>query len=130
MLKKVQRSPKTHQLPLLIEADGSNSCLLKAPAKHEPVIPDFTQCVIVVAGLTGLGKPLSKNWVHRPEIFADLSGLNTGDVISIDALVKVLRNHNGGLKNIPTHAQRILLLNKADTKKHQPQGRTASAQLI
>ncbi len=130
MLEKVQRIAENHQLPLLIEADGSNSCPLKAPAKHEPVIPDFTQCVIVVAGLTGLGKPLSKNWIHRPEIFADLSGLNTGDVVSIDALVKVLRNHHGGLKNIPTHARRIMLLNQADTKKLQSRGRTVAAQLI
>lgn len=129
-LEKVKRIADDHQLPLLIEADGSHFCPLKAPATHEPAIPEFAQHVIVMAGLMGLGKPLTKNWVHRPEIFAGLSGLKLGEDVTSEALVKVLRNRDGGLKNIPSNASRSVLLNQADTEELQSQGNEISDQLI
>ena len=61
--------------PLLIEADGARQLNLKAPASHEPAVPDWVDRVIVVAGLGGLGQPLDENSVHRPERFAALSGM-------------------------------------------------------
>jgi molybdenum cofactor cytidylyltransferase len=82
-----------------------------------------------VAGLTGLGKPLTREWVHRPEIYAELSGLNLGETISIEAMVNVLRNKDGGLKNIPSMARRLVILNQADTPDLQSQGRVISEQI-
>ena len=41
---------------VLVEADGAKRFPLKAPAAHEPVIPDETRLVIAVAGLSGVGK--------------------------------------------------------------------------
>jgi molybdenum cofactor cytidylyltransferase len=128
-LEKVHRFTEDHHLPLLIEADGSCSCPLKAPARHEPAIPEFSKHVVVVAGLTGLGKPLTREWVHRPEIYAELSGLNLGETISIEAMVNVLRNKDGGLKNIPSMARRLVILNQADTPDLQSQGRVISEQI-
>lgn len=112
-----------HHLPLLIEADGSRQKPLKAPGTHEPAIPPFADTVIVVAGLKGLGKPLSEEWVHRPEIFALLSGLPGGAKISPEALARVLTHPAGGLKNIPVSARRIALLNQADSPHLKRQGR-------
>jgi molybdenum cofactor cytidylyltransferase len=83
-----------------------------------------------VAGLTGLGKPLTKNWVHRPEIFAELSGLSIGEIVTVGALVNVLRHHDGGLKNIPPIAHRVMLLNQADNEELQSQGRAITDQLF
>ncbi len=40
-----------HAVPLLIKADGARQKPLKAPAEHEPPIPDFVETVVVVAGL-------------------------------------------------------------------------------
>ncbi|MFZ0535108.1 MAG: selenium cofactor biosynthesis protein YqeC [Anaerolineales bacterium] len=130
LLDKVRAFAEDHKLHLLIEADGSHACPLKAPAEHEPAIPDFTQNVIVVAGLMGLGKPLTKKWVHRPEKFAELSGLQIGEAVTSDALVKVLINWYGGLKNIPSDARRSILLNQADTAECQSKAKTISEQLI
>jgi len=110
---------KAHSIPMLIEADGSRQQPLKAPSDHEPVIPPFVDSVMVVAGLSGLGKQLTSEWVHRPELFAFLSGLATGDIISVDALAKVLTSPLGGLKWIPQGARRIVLLNQADTLGRQ-----------
>ncbi len=53
---------------MIIEADGARKLPIKAPAEHEPVIPEFVNTVITVIGLSGLGKPLTEEWVHRPGI--------------------------------------------------------------
>ena len=129
-MQKVRVLAEDHNLSLLIEADGSHTCPLKAPSEHEPAIPDFAQTIIVVAGLKGLGKPLTKNWVHRPEKFAELSGLQIGEEVTGDALVKVMLNKDGGLKKIPPNARRIALLNQADTPELQSQAKMISEKLI
>jgi len=106
-----------HGLPMIIEADGSRRRPLKAPADHEPPIPDFVDTVVVVAGLSALGKPLTSGCVHRPERFSDLSGTPIGDIIEPQGLLNVLTHEMGGLKNIPEGVKRIALLNQADTPK-------------
>jgi molybdenum cofactor cytidylyltransferase len=110
-----------HSLPLLVEADGSRQKPLKAPGEHEPPIPDFARVVVVVAGLSALGKLLGIESVHRPEIFERLSGLQSGETITPAALIRVLAHPEGGLKNIPGGARRVVLLNQADTPELQSQ---------
>jgi molybdenum cofactor cytidylyltransferase len=105
-----------HSIPLLIEADGSRGKPLKAWAEHEPPIPAFVQAVIQVVGLTGLGKPLNEENVHRAEIFSRLSRLASGEMITPDSLARVLTHAKSGLKNIPANARKIVLLNQADTQ--------------
>ncbi len=100
--------------PLLIEADGARQLPIKAPAEHEPPIPDFVDTVIVVIGLSGLGKPLNEKWVHRPEIFSELVGLSPGSEISSQHLAAAITSPRGGLKNIPTTARKLLMINQID----------------
>ena len=78
---------KEHNIPLLIEADGSRQKPLKAPAAYEPPIPEFTDTVLVVAGLGALGKPLTDEFVHRSEIYSQLSGLQMNQPVTPDALI-------------------------------------------
>ena len=108
-----------HSIPLLIEADGARQKPLKAWAEHEPPIPSFVDQVLQVAGLTGLEKLLNDESVHRPELFSKLSGLQAGEPITPDALIRVLAHPEGGLKNIPARARRVALLNQADTLELQ-----------
>ncbi|HLO14381.1 MAG TPA: selenium cofactor biosynthesis protein YqeC, partial [Anaerolineales bacterium] len=108
-----------HSIPLLIEADGSRGKPLKAWAEHEPPIPSFVELVVQVVGLAGLGKSLTDENVHRPEIFSRLSGLRMGQSITPDALVRILTHSEGGRKNIPTSARSVVLLNQADTLELQ-----------
>ncbi|HSB01462.1 MAG TPA: selenium cofactor biosynthesis protein YqeC, partial [Anaerolineales bacterium] len=108
-----------HSIPLLIEADGSRQKPLKAWAEHEPPIPSWVEIVVQVVGITGLDQALNAENVHRPEIFSTLSGLGIGESITPDALVRVLTNTEGGLKNIPANARRVVLLNQADTPELQ-----------
>jgi molybdenum cofactor cytidylyltransferase len=129
-LERIKGLADAYHIPLLIEADGSRQRPVKAPGEHEPSIPLFVDTVLVVAGLSALGKPLSSEWVHRPDQFADLSGLSPGEIIIPEALANVLTHTSGGLKNIPPGAKRIALLNQADTPELQAQGQSLAAMLL
>ena len=99
---------------LVIEADGSKGRPLKAPAAYEPAIPAWVEGVLVVAGLSGLGKPLNHRTVHRPEFFSALSGLKEGEIITLAHLSRVLSSKGGGRKNIPAAARSAVVLNQRD----------------
>jgi molybdenum cofactor cytidylyltransferase len=102
-------------LPLLVEADGSRQRPLKAPAEYEPPIPDFINTIVVVVGLMGLGQILSEEHVHRPDIFSQMSGLEIGASITEQGLINVLLHPENWLRNSPSHARRIVMLNQAET---------------
>ncbi|RPJ23580.1 MAG: putative selenium-dependent hydroxylase accessory protein YqeC, partial [Chloroflexi bacterium] len=119
-----------HSIPLLIEADGSREKPLKAWAEHEPPIPAFVETVVQVVGLTGLGRILSDENIHRAEIFSKLSGISIGASITPDALVRVLTDIGGGLKNVPVTARRVALLNQADTLELQSAAQGLAQALI
>ena len=129
-LEWLREYTKGHNIPLLIEADGSRQKSLKAPAAHEPPIPEFTDTVIVVVGLGTLGKPLTDKFVHRSEMFSQLSGLQVDQAITPEALTRVLAHPQGGLKNIPDAARRIVFLNQADTPELQSIGGGMAHQLL
>ena len=93
------------ELPLVIEADGAKCKSLKAPAAWEPVIPAFTDLVVVVAGLRDLMKPLSEEVVFRSELFSKITYLTMGAPIDIDAICRHLKAPLGGLKDIPQDAK-------------------------
>jgi len=129
-MEEVYRLCRAQNIPLLIEADGAKQLNLKAPAAYEPNLPSWIDRVVVVVGLGSLGKPLLPEFVHRPERFAELTGLKPGDLIKVEDIVSVLKSEQGGLKGIPQGAQRLLLLNQAETRVHQAQaGRIARALL-
>ena len=121
---------KADKIPLLIEADGSRQISLKAPADHEPPIPDFTEMVLHVSGLSALGKPLSDENVHRAEIFSQITGRGIGESITTQDLRKILTHPKGGLKNVPVNAKRVAVLNQADTPELQSIGGSLARELL
>lgn len=123
MLKLKDLSDRS-QLPLLIEADGARLRPLKAPDVSEPAIHQFIQQVVVCAGLSSLGQPVSPEWIHRPERFSALVGVKPGEIISSDALYRLLTHPQGGLKNIPASSSRAALLTQADSPELQAQAGT------
>ncbi|HTP08555.1 MAG TPA: selenium cofactor biosynthesis protein YqeC [Anaerolineae bacterium] len=128
--RAVKELADRHGAPFFIEADGSKCLPLKAPAEHEPPIPEFVDVVIYVVGLSGLGQPLDTEHVHRPDRFARLSGLALGDAVTPDSIAKVLSDPIGGLKNMPPSARRIAVLNQADTAELQAQAQLIARQLL
>lgn len=118
------------ELPFLVEADGSRGLPLKAPAEHEPAIPDFVDQVVVVAGMSGLGESLSTERVHRHEIFAQLAEMQLGETIDMGHLERVLTDARGGLKNIPLRSRKVALFNQAETAVEISQVKKASSGLL
>ena len=130
LMKQLFGIVKEKGIPFLIEADGSRQRPLKAPGDHEPSIPNFVDLVVLIVGLSGLEKPLSSVWVHRPERFAQISGLESGQTITCEALERVLTSPMGGLKGIPEGCRRIVMMNQADTSKLQAQAQRMSNSLL
>lgn len=97
---------------LLIEADGAKRRLLKAPADWEPVVPEFADLVICVFCPDVLGLFLNEENVFRSQLFAGVTGSNLGEVIDSKMLTRYLIHPQGGLKNIPNHAKKILFSNR------------------
>jgi len=103
------------EIPLLLESDGARGLFLKSPAEHEPAIPEWVNAVLVVAGLQGLNRPLSEETVHRVDFFSRITGIKQGDLVTSEALEKILRHPEGGLKRIPNHARRLVFLNQVES---------------
>ena len=98
---------------VLLEADGAKGLPLKAPAAHEPVIPPETRLVIAVAGLDGVGKPISQT-VFRPALYAALSQKSEEESVTAEDVARVLRDVNGQRKGVGSGMRFSILLNKAD----------------
>ncbi|MFU8773984.1 MAG: selenium cofactor biosynthesis protein YqeC, partial [Anaerolineales bacterium] len=152
IMQSLIRLAHRRKIALLVEADGAQKLPLKAPAVHEPAIfpeiwkQDFSDekqteavkksrqtlldVVIVVSGLSGIGKPLTAAWVHRPQEFSRISGINEGDPVSIFGLRNVLIHPQGGLKNIPPGVRRVALLNQFDRLDNKFHTRQLADELI
>lgn len=129
-LQALKQYADIHSLPILVEADGSRQLPIKAPAEHEPVIPGWCTTIVVVTGLSALGKPISVETVHRLDEFCRLSDSHPGELITPGVILKVLTNPQGGLKSIPSEALRIGLLNQVDTDNLSAQAAEIAQNLL
>jgi probable selenium-dependent hydroxylase accessory protein YqeC len=100
---------------ILVEADGSKQLPIKAPADHEPVIPESSRLVIGVIGLDCLDRPLNEETVHRPERLIEITGSDWNRPIDETILRRLALSAEGLFKRAPDGSRRVLLLNKADT---------------
>lgn len=99
---------------IIVEADGSKRRPVKAPAGHEPVLPDGTGLVAGCIGLGCLGQPMAEAVVHRPERFEAVTGCAPGARIRLEHLAGLVRSPQGLFQGAPAAARRVLLLNQAD----------------
>jgi len=128
-LETLSRIAAQSGAPLLIEADGARGRSLKAPARHEPVVPDFTNTVVPMAGLDGLGQLIGSPAVHRPERVAELLGLAPSHTLGPTQIARLLSSPHGGLQGVSAGAQVRILLNKADPSRLAA-GREIAGQLL
>ncbi|MBQ4417371.1 MAG: putative selenium-dependent hydroxylase accessory protein YqeC [Butyrivibrio sp.] len=74
---------------VLVEADGSKRLPLKAHAPYEPVIPAGSGQTVLVVGAAGFGETV-RDAVHRPELFCPLCGLQPDDIVTPQAVARVV----------------------------------------
>ena len=115
---------------IVVEADGAARRPLKAPADHEPVIPDCTNWLIAVAGLDAIGHQLSDETVFRSVIYSQVTGKALGETVDAASVSTILTHPRGLMKGGPISAQRWVFLNKADTDERMEQGRQVAACLL
>ncbi len=98
---------------LLIEADSSRHLPFKAPYENEPMIPPETSLVVPMASLAVLGQPLDEDHVYNPEAMIERYGFYRGAPVLSPWIAQVLRDDELGLKDVPSRARVIALLNGA-----------------
>lgn len=96
---------------VIIEADGARGRSLKAPADHEPVVPEETTLVVVMVGLDVVGEPLDEEHVHRVEIVRHLARASAGARVTPHVVVSAVVG--GYLTRLPVASRRTVFLNKA-----------------
>ena len=97
---------------VVIEADGARNRSLKAPAPHEPVIPDETTLSIILVGLDVLDQRLDEDQVHRLEVVTSLSGRAPGMEVTESVIAAAVIK--GYLPKLPKGSRHAVFLNKVN----------------
>lgn len=93
---------------VLIEADGSRRMPLKWPSDREPVIPDYTDITVCVAGLSAVGKRTEES-VYRAD---ELPDAIKRDIVDVNLMHKILASREGGQKGV--RGEFRIFLNQVD----------------
>lgn len=113
---------------VLVEADGSKRLPLKFPAAHEPQIHPDSGLIVLVAGLSALGKRLD-DVCHRSELASAALEITPKTVVTSDVIVNLLLC--GYLQNLWQHACPVhVALNQVDTDAQIAAGSAIAAQLL
>lgn len=91
----------------LVEADGARHRPLKGTADYEPALPEGVTLVVATGGTWALGEVVGDEHVHRPEIFAQITGASPGHTITTQAFARALL---AAFHNTPDSARRAALL--------------------
>ena len=102
---------------IIIEADGAAGRSLKACAGHEPVVPLFSDCIVSLAGLDAVKKPLTEEWVFRSSIFSRITGLKLTQSITESSIASAMLHDMSSIVVTGQESLRIAFLNKADNLK-------------
>jgi probable selenium-dependent hydroxylase accessory protein YqeC len=100
---------------IIVEADGACMLPLKAPGKHEPVIPSATTLLIPLVGIDALGRPLDEETAFRAERVAELTGTRLGGLVTPQLVATVMTHPWGLMKGAPAGARIIPVINKVET---------------
>jgi len=109
---------------ILVEGDGSRQRPIKAPADHEPVIPQGTTKTVGVIGLDALGKRIHGTSVHRPELLCRLTAKAMGTVIDEEVLARLIKAPQGLFKSVPEGSERYVVLNKMEQSDRKQSARS------
>jgi len=106
---------------VLIEADGSKGKPLKYPANYEPVIPSFSDRVILIAGLDALSGRLDEQ-VFRHELFERATGTRADAHITPSLFLRFMED-DAMMKGVDRD-KCVIVLNKYDAcaEKHAVPG--------
>jgi probable selenium-dependent hydroxylase accessory protein YqeC len=80
-----------------VKADGARMRWIKAPAPDEPIVVPGADLVIPVVSARALGEPLGERVAHRVDRVAAVTGVAPGDVLTPEAVGRLLASEHGAL---------------------------------
>ncbi len=100
----VRAAATMHDL-VVVEADGSRSKVVKAPARHEPVVPTCATQVIAVIGADALDRVI-EDVAHRPMLVGAVCGCSPYGRLTVERAERLLTDpERGGAKGVPAGAR-------------------------
>jgi probable selenium-dependent hydroxylase accessory protein YqeC len=115
---------------VFVKGDGARTRLFKAPNDSEPRIPASADTVVPIVSAKVVGKPLTEEFVHRPERVAALTSLDIGDAIGAEDVATALASPDGGRKGVPPGATVIPLVNMVDDDELETVARAIAAGIL
>ena len=103
---------------IVVEADGAARYPVKYPAVWEPVIPQYADRVLVLCGLTALGRPL-REVCHRADLALEKGVLPDGPLTEEGLAALLLRGYG--------RYDPLFVLNQADDDDLAAKARTLAA---
>lgn len=101
---------------ILVEADGAKKKPIKAPASHEPVIPNNVDKTVGVVGLDAIGKKINEKKVHRAALFCQITNSKAEETIDEKHISKLIAHSLGLFKDVPKGCKKYVLLNKVENE--------------
>ena len=98
---------------VVVEADGARQRPFKAPAEHEPVVPQRSTFVLAIMGADALGRVIWDQ-CHRPMRVAAVAGCEPFERLTPERAAKVLAHPDGGRKSVPADARFAVVVNRVD----------------
>ncbi len=128
---KVRQPDFLERLPgifdrVLIEADGSRGLPIKFPAAHEPVIPPCCDTLLIVAGLSAIGKPL-KAAAHRLPLVSSCLKKSPSAPVEPEDIARLIKE--GYLNTYKDTLHCCVILNQADGPFEEEAARKIAAAL-
>ncbi len=114
---------------VLVEADGARGRSIKAPAAHEPAMPEGATHVVAVVGADALGRPLDERIAHRPERISALLGVPCGATLTAEHVAALMAHPEGGRKGVPPGASFTVFINKVEGSARLDAARAIAARL-
>ena len=99
---------------VFVKADGARNRELKVPGEDEPKVPPAADRVLGLASTQVVGKPLTEEYVHRVQRVSDLTGIDPGEELTVEAVATILSSPEGAEHGVPDAAEFIPVLNKVD----------------
>lgn len=86
--------------------------------------------MVPVVGLDVLGRPLTAEFVHRPEIAARIAEVAPGSPVTSAVVSKIVAHPAGLGKGVPPRARVVPLINKVDGPSDRPAARQLAEVLL
>jgi len=83
-----------------------------------------------MVGIDAVGKPLTSEWVHRPQQVAQLTGLSLGATVTPKAIAQVMLHPEGNIKGAPPGARIVPVINKVDAHAQLAPAREVACHLL